>query len=155
VSRPENGRADHPARDVGTPLTVHIESFSYRRGYPTDDTGHGGGFVFDCRAVNNPGRHEEYRSLCGRDAPVVEFLEREPSVEAFWKSVRDLVDASVERYLARGFTSLTIAFGCTGGQHRSVYFAERLARHLREAFRDISIELEHREQANWPVSIAG
>jgi aminoglycoside/choline kinase family phosphotransferase len=130
-------------------LTVRIGSFSYRRGYPEESSEHGGGFVFDCRAIHNPGRYEEYRALCGQDTAVIEFLEREESVEPFWRSVSTLVDQAVETYLRRGFRSLSVSFGCTGGQHRSVYFAERLARHLRERFPHVTVELAHREQERW------
>lgn len=131
-------------------LTVRIRSFSYRRGYPQEDPGHGGGFVFDCRSLHNPGRYDDYKSLCGCDSEVVEFLEREPGVEKFWRGVTLLVDGAVENYLERKFESLSVAFGCTGGQHRSVYFAERLARHLREHYPMVTLELAHREESYWP-----
>jgi len=130
-------------------LVVTITSFSYRRGYPADVAGNGGGFVFDCRALHNPGRYDQYRDLCGRDAGVVEFLEREEAVEDFWSNVVGLVEASVRSYLERRFTNLAVSFGCTGGQHRSVYFAERLARHLREHHPDIRVALLHREEEKW------
>jgi aminoglycoside/choline kinase family phosphotransferase len=136
-------------------LTVHITSFSYKRGgYPADDTGHGGGFVFDCRSLHNPGRYPEYRQLTGQDQPVIEFLEREEEVERFWDDVRDLAERAVSRYLERGFSHISVAFGCTGGQHRSVYFAERLAKHFRDEALGASIDLHHREATNWPV-VAG
>ncbi|MGH7481229.1 MAG: RapZ C-terminal domain-containing protein, partial [Longimicrobiales bacterium] len=106
-------------------LTVHVGSFSYKRGYPEDLGGHGGGFVFDCRALPNPGRHLEYRERCGRDEDVVRFIEDCDEAGGFWRHVVALVDAQVAEYLRRGFTSLTVMFGCTGGQHRSVYMAER------------------------------
>ncbi len=130
-------------------LTVHVTSFSYRRGYPDDAAGHGGGFVFDCRALSNPGRHLEYADQCGRDADVVEYIESYPEVERFWQSVRGLVEAQVREYQRRGFQSLTVNFGCTGGQHRSVYLAERLTRHLRDHFEGVSIDLVHREEPYW------
>lgn len=131
-------------------LTVHVGSFSYKAGYPEDTTGHGGGFVFDLRALHNPGRYAEYTELCGCDEPVIEFLEGVPEVQDYWKHVRGLIDSQVETYLSRGFTSLTANFGCTGGQHRSVFFAERLQRHLREKFPEINIVLSHREEPHWP-----
>jgi aminoglycoside/choline kinase family phosphotransferase len=131
-------------------LTVHVGSFSFRRGYPSDNTGHGGGFVFDCRALPNPGRHVEFAYASGRDPEVVAFLEAQPETEAFWSGVQALIDAQVRTYRTRGFTDLTVSFGCTGGQHRSVYFAERLARHLRESHRDIGVRLVHRERDTWP-----
>lgn len=134
-------------------LTVHLGSFSYKQGYPEDVGGHGGGFVFDCRALHNPGRYADYADLCGCDAPVVEFLEEEPEVGEFWSDVRGLVDRQVETYLTRGFTSLSVYFGCTGGQHRSVYFAERLARHLRERFPHVNVVLTHREEGRWPARV--
>ncbi|NNK63870.1 MAG: phosphotransferase [Gemmatimonadetes bacterium] len=131
-------------------LRVGINSFSYRRGYPGDETGHGGGFVFDCRAIPNPGRQERFRDRTGLDTGVARFIEALPEAGAFWDSVRALVDAQVDTYRARGFTSLTVSFGCTGGQHRSVYFAERLAAHLRERYADVGLGVLHRESARWP-----
>ena len=112
-------------------LTVRIFSFSYRRGLPKDQTGHGGGFVFDARAIANPGREAKFKTLTGKEAPVIEYLNQQRGVHEFLGSAASLVEASIETYLCRGFTSLTVAFGCTGGQHRSVYFAEQLAKRLR------------------------
>jgi aminoglycoside/choline kinase family phosphotransferase len=141
--------------DVGGPgLTVRVTSFSFKRGYPDDEGGHGGGFVFDCRAMPNPGRHLEYRTLCGRDASVVEYIERCSEPHRFWTHVRSLVDAQVEEYLRRGFASLSIGFGCTGGQHRSVYFAERLAAHIRHEFPQVNVRLQHRDESFWPKDVA-
>jgi len=131
-------------------LTLHLFSFSYRRGYPDPVDGHGGGFVFDCRSVPNPGREPEYRALTGLDPGVVEFIEKNPSSEVFWTSVRDLCEAHVSEYVRRGFESLTVSFGCTGGQHRSVYFAERLARHVSGVFPDVRVSVHHREEPYWP-----
>ncbi|MGZ3938448.1 MAG: RapZ C-terminal domain-containing protein [Flavisolibacter sp.] len=133
-----------------TPLVVKICSFSYRKGIPGDGSGNGGGFVFDCRSIENPGRYEEYKQNHGRDKSVVEFLERQTKMQTFLNSVFDLVDISVEEYIKRGFTSLAVNFGCTGGQHRSVYAADALARHLRNKYK-VNIELCHREQEekNW------
>jgi aminoglycoside/choline kinase family phosphotransferase len=125
-------------------LTVRIQSFSFRGGVPTDAKGHGGGYVFDCRALPNPGRHAEFAKLNGRDAEVVAFLAKEAEVERFLKHACALIDQSVENYQGRNFTDLMISFGCTGGQHRSVYCAESLARHLRERY-DAVVELRHRE----------
>ncbi|HKK09026.1 MAG TPA: RNase adapter RapZ, partial [Gemmatimonadota bacterium] len=107
-------------------LTLHLTSFSYRRGYPHDAAGHGGGFVFDCRALPNPGREEAYTDLTGLDEAVRGYLRSEPAAEAFWEHARALVEAQVRRYRERDFTDLSVAFGCTGGQHRSVYMVERL-----------------------------
>lgn len=134
-------------------LTVHVHSFSYRRGYPEDVGGHGGGFVFDCRALPNPGRLEEYRSSTGRTGAVARFLEAEPGFAPFWESVRTLVDAQVDVYRERGFTSLSIAFGCTGGQHRSVCLAEKLARHLESSLPDVRVRIAHREEGYWPAEV--
>jgi aminoglycoside/choline kinase family phosphotransferase len=126
-------------------LTVRVQSFSYKNGMPADDKGHGGGFVFDCRALPNPGRHERYAQQTGRDRDVIEYLEAEPAVGRFLDNVCGLVDAAVEDYRGRNFTDLMVAFGCTGGRHRSVYCAEFLARRLREKFA-VAVEVRHREQ---------
>ena len=130
-------------------LTVHLGSFSYRRGYPPDESEHGGGFVFDCRALPNPGRSPEYAELSGRDEPVIAFLEQAPEVERFWSNVVPLVESSVEEYRRRGFSDLAVYFGCTGGRHRSVYFAERLARHVRARFPDVGVRVDHYEKSEW------
>jgi aminoglycoside/choline kinase family phosphotransferase len=113
-------------------LTVRIFSFSFHRGgVPKDETGHGGGFVFDARSLPNPGREERFKALTGKDAPVIDYLEQQKSVHAFLSNTASLVDASVSDYQRRGFKNLMVSFGCTGGQHRSVYLAEQLAKHLR------------------------
>ena len=125
-------------------LEVRIFSFSYKKGIPADTTGNGGGYVFDCRAVNNPGKYEYYRQFTGLDQEVVKFLEDDGEVTKFLESVFPLVDAHVKRFMERKFTHLQVCFGCTGGQHRSVYCAERLASHLSERF-DIKITVSHRE----------
>ena len=131
-----------------TPLTVKINSFSYKKRLPEDSSGNGGGFVFDCRGILNPGRIEEFKSLTGRDKSVKDFLEQQTKMTEFLNSVFDIVDITVEDYLKRDFESLMISFGCTGGQHRSVYAADALARHLRNKFK-VKIELNHREQNNF------
>ena len=131
-------------------LTVSTGSFRFSGGYPQDTSGHGGGYVFDCRGLTNPGREEEYRRLTGLDRRTIAFLEGRPEVEAFWDRVRTLVDAHVVEYGERGFSHLSVYFGCTGGQHRSVYFAERLAAHLRDACPDVAVNVVHRESADWP-----
>jgi RNase adaptor protein for sRNA GlmZ degradation len=111
-------------------LVVRISSFSFHQGMPKDETGHGGGFVFDCRGLPNPGREERFKALTGKDAPVIEYLLQQDGVHQFFASVMSLVDASVSAYQRRGFKNLMISFGCTGGQHRSVYLAEQLAKRL-------------------------
>jgi aminoglycoside/choline kinase family phosphotransferase len=112
-------------------LAVRIFSFSFHRGLPKDESGNGGGFVFDGRSLPNPGREERFKNLTGKDAPVIDYLNQQENVHQFLASVMSLVDASVANYQSRGFKSLMVSFGCTGGQHRSVYLAEQLAKHLR------------------------
>jgi aminoglycoside/choline kinase family phosphotransferase len=131
-------------------LTVRVSSFSYRHGYPEDETGHGGGYVFDCRALPNPGRQPEFAQMSGLDAPVVAYLEDAREMEPFFANVRALVDRHVDDFRHRAFTDVSVAFGCTGGQHRSVYFAERLAKHVRERFPDVRVRVEHRARGSWP-----
>lgn len=111
-------------------LTVRVFSFSFHREPPKDETGHGGGFVFDARSLPNPGREERFKKLTGKDLPVIEYLEQEESVRQYLSHVKSLVDASISDYQRRGFHNLMVSFGCTGGQHRSVYLAEQLAKHL-------------------------
>ncbi len=126
-------------------LTLRINSFSYKRGIPVDETGNGGGFVFDCRALNNPGRHKEYRELTGKDRKVIDFLDKQEDMKLFLKQTKKLVENALENYIERGFVSLMVSYGCTGGRHRSVYAAEYLAAELRKKY-SIKIELKHREQ---------
>ena len=125
-------------------LTVRIMSFSFHRGMPKDESGHGGGFVFDGRSLPNPGREERFKTLTGRDAPVIDYLNQQESVHQFLASVMSLVDASVSEYQRRGFKSLMVSFGCTGGQHRSVYLAEQLAKRLRGR-NGVEVVVRHRE----------
>ncbi len=126
-------------------LTVRVFSFSFHRGLPQDDTGNGGGFVFDGRSLPNPGREDRFKALTGKDAPVAEYLDRQESVHQFLASAVALVDASVDTYQRRGFKHLMVSFGCTGGQHRSVYLAEQLAKHLR-GHKGVDVIVRHREQ---------
>jgi aminoglycoside/choline kinase family phosphotransferase len=125
-------------------LVVRIFSFSFHRGWPKDETGNGGGFVFDGRSLPNPGREERFKTLTGRDAPVIDYLNQQENVHQFMAGVLSLVDASVSEYQRRGFKNLMVSFGCTGGQHRSVYLAEQLAKRLR-ARNGVEVVLRHRE----------
>ena len=133
-----------------TPLLVKICSFSYRKGMPADETENGGGFVFDCRGILNPGRIEAYKTQHGRDKAVKDYLEQQTKMPDFLNSVFDIVDMTVEEYIKRDFESLMVSFGCTGGQHRSVYAADALERHLRNKFK-VKIELKHcvQDEKNW------
>jgi aminoglycoside/choline kinase family phosphotransferase len=131
----------NPASE-GENLTVRIFSFSFHQSPPKDETGHGGGFVFDARNLPNPGREERYKALTGRDAPVIEYLNQEEKVNQFLASVTSLVDASVNEYQRRGFKNLMVSFGCTGGQHRSVYLAEQLAKRL-EGRKGVEVVVRH------------
>ncbi len=126
-------------------LTVRISSFSYKKGIPHDPSGNGGGFVFDCRAIHNPGRYDEYKHLTGKDPQVQKFLEEKSTISSFMASATSLVSQSIEVYLARGFSHLSVNFGCTGGQHRSVYAAEKLAEYLRNNY-PVTVVLQHVEQ---------
>jgi len=132
-----------------TPLVITINSFSFiKSGYPKDETKNGGGFVFDMRGILNPGRFDEYKHLSGLDKPVKDFLEQQTKMPEFLNGVYSIIDISIADYIKRGFEHLTINFGCTGGQHRSVYAAEALARHLRNKFK-VKIELSHTNKENW------
>ena len=123
-------------------LTVRIFSFSFRRDAPKDESGNGGGFIFDARSLPNPGREERFKALTGKDAPVMEYLSRQESVHQFLGNVTSLVDAAIGNYQSRGFENLMVSFGCTGGQHRSVYLAEQLAKHLR-ARNGVQVAVRH------------
>ena len=129
----------------GAPLTVTVYSFSFKKGIPEDTSGNGGGYVFDCRSVHNPGKYERFKQLTGLDAPVIEFLEQDGEILRFLDHVYALVDAHVERFLSRGFTHLQVSFGCTGGQHRSAYSAQHLAEHLVAKY-PVKVHLIHRER---------
>jgi RNase adaptor protein for sRNA GlmZ degradation len=125
-------------------LTVRIFSFSFHRQIPRDETGNGGGFVFDARSLPNPGREKRFMQLTGKDAAVIDYLNQQESVHQFLANVQSLVDASVSTYQRRGFNNLMVSFGCTGGQHRSVYLAEHLAKHLR-ASNGVKVIVRHIE----------
>ena len=134
--------------DEQTLLVVQINSFSYKQGIPYDKSGNGGGFVFDCRGLLNPGRFEEFKTSSGKDRAVIDFLEQRTRMNEFLSSVYDIIDISVEDYIKRGFTSLMISFGCTGGQHRSVYAAEQTERHLKNKY-GVKTNVEHLNECNW------
>lgn len=142
---PQDGPATFSKYDAQGPLVVRVFSFSYGKGIPEDESGNGGGYVFDCRSTHNPGRYEPYKQLTGLDEPVIRFLEDDGEILTFLDSVYKLADAHVRRYIQRGFTSLMFSFGCTGGQHRSVYSAQHLAEHIHEKF-GIEVRICHREQ---------
>ncbi|MFT3748080.1 MAG: RNase adapter RapZ [Agriterribacter sp.] len=143
-------RYETPMAGADCPLIVHINSFSYRKGIPEDTGENGGGFVFDCRGIFNPGRFEAYKKLTGRDKEVQEFLLHKSEMPSFLQYVFGIVDISVADYIKRSFKNLSVNFGCTGGQHRSVFAADNLARHLKEKF-GVKVELHHLEQEakNW------
>ena len=125
-------------------LTVSINSFSYKNGIPMDNTGNGGGFVFDCRALPNPGRYEKYKTYTGKDYPVIEFLKDKPEVNNFIENVYSIIVASIKNYSERHFSNLMINFGCTGGQHRSVFCAEEICRRIQQNF-DVTVNIRHRQ----------
>ncbi|MGQ1909013.1 RapZ C-terminal domain-containing protein [Marinifilum sp. RC60d5] len=135
----------HVGREDEVKLHVEINSFSYRRGIPLDKTTNGGGFVFDCRAIHNPGRYQEYVEMTGKDQPVIDFFKEKSEMDEFLHSVFNIVDMSVDKYISRKFQNLQVSFGCTGGRHRSVFSAESLAKHLREKF-DVNVTLRHIER---------
>ena len=126
-------------------LRLTINSFSYKRALPKDNSENGGGYIFDCRSIHNPGRYDDYKKLTGKDEEVIQFFKNEPEMHEFLQHVFALVDQSVKKYIERNFTNLMVSFGCTGGQHRSVYCAENLAKHLTEKF-DVEIIIQHIEQ---------
>lgn len=143
--RPTEAFLLHESERSRRPLVVRVFSFSYKKGIPTDTSGNGGGYVFDCRSTHNPGRYEPYKHLTGLDEPVIRFLEDDGEILTFLHNIYNLADAHCQRYIERGFSDLMFSFGCTGGQHRSVYSAQHLAEHLNRKF-GIEVHIEHREQ---------
>lgn len=136
-------------------LTIDIHSFSYKKGgIPKDLTGNGGGFAFDCRGILNPGRIEEYKVQTGRDLSVQEYLETKTEMPRFLQLVQDMISITIENYLERGFEHLQINFGCTGGQHRSVYCAERTAAFIREKYPQANAVVHHDEQPQLNSEVA-
>ena len=128
------------------PLTIQLHSFSYKKcGIPIDTKGNGGGFIFDCRFIYNPGRKEEFSKLTGIDKNVVIFLDEQEKMQNFLKNVYDIIDPAIENYLERNFTDLTVNFGCTGGQHRSVYAVEKTKEHIDKKFPSVIIQLHHHQ----------
>lgn len=144
-AHPLDGPATYSKYDNKGPLVVRVFSFSYRKGIPEDESGNGGGYVFDCRSTHNPGRYEPYKKLTGLDEPVIRFLEDDGEILTFLEQVYKLADHHVARYIQRGFTSLMFSFGCTGGQHRSVYCAQHLAEHIHRKY-GVEVRICHREQ---------
>lgn len=126
-------------------LKVRIFSFSFKKGIPVNDDANGGGFVFDCRALDNPGRKTEYKTLTGKDKEVIKYIENALRTNDFITNVLNLISISIDNYIERDFTDLSLAFGCTGGQHRSVYCAEKIAAIVKEKYPMVFVELEHLE----------
>jgi len=135
-------------------LTVRIFSFSFHHQMPVDESGNGGGFIFDARSLPNPGREERFKQLTGKDAPVIEYLNQQGSVHRYFEHVAALVDSTVSAYRSRGFAHLMVSFGCTGGQHRSVFLAEQLAQHLRSR-EGVDVVIRHIEmESKFPEKVA-
>ncbi len=126
-------------------LEIDIKSFSYKKGIPKSKSQHGGGFVFDCRFLHNPGRYDPYKELTGRDESVINFLQQHSEMPTFLNNIRHIADAAVENYLERSFDSLSFYFGCTGGKHRSVYAADQLSQYLHDKY-GIKVHVQHRER---------
>lgn len=145
TANPLDGPASFSKYDGKGPLVVRVFSFSFKKGIPEDTSGNGGGYVFDCRSTHNPGRYEPYKKITGLDEAVIRFLEDDGEIVEFLRPVYELADHHVERYMQRGFTNLMFSFGCTGGQHRSVYCAQHLAEHLNKKY-GIEVHIIHREQ---------
>ena len=132
------------------PLQITINSFSYKKGFPEDTSGNGGGFMFDCRGIYNPGRLEDYKKLSGLDIEVQEFLRSKTEMNTFLAYIFKMIEIPVEDYIKREFEHLQINFGCTGGQHRSVYGAIKTAEYLKNKYPEVEISVAHTNQHNWP-----
>lgn len=130
-------------------LTVTLQSFSYKKGIPTDPYGNGGGFVFDCRGIYNPGRLEPFKTKNGLDQEVQDFIDSQTEMQYFLKHTFGIVELTVKSYLERGFDHLQVCFGCTGGQHRSVYATEKMTEYLQSRFPEVTLIKEHTNQENW------
>ncbi len=132
-------------------LHINVRSFSYKNGIPEDKSGNGGGYAFDCRGILNPGRIEEFKTQTGRDKAVIKYLESQTRMPDFIQSAVSIVEISVEDYLKRNFSNLEVNFGCTGGQHRSVFAADYLAEHLKTKYPEVDVKVEHvvQEAKNW------
>jgi len=126
-------------------LKITINSFSYKRGIPYDNTGNGGGFVFDCRGLNNPGRIEQYKQLTGNDKEVIDFINNEAASHIFINAIKNVIDVNIDNYIKRNFSDLSINFGCTGGQHRSVFCANAITHYIVQKYPQVSVELKHLE----------
>jgi RNase adaptor protein for sRNA GlmZ degradation len=136
-----------------TPLQVEITTFAYKNGIPANTKGHGGGYVFDCRCLHNPGKYERFKTLDGRDEEVMKFLKDDGEADDYMHNIQQIVDLTIDKYLSRGFTSLQLSLGCTGGQHRSVFCAEELLKHIMEKYPDqVDCQLTHRELQNRDTS---
>jgi RNase adaptor protein for sRNA GlmZ degradation len=130
-------------------LQVQINSFSYKKGIPVDASGNGGGFVFDCRGIENPGRQDAYKKLSGLDQPVIDFLENSTKMPDFIVHINDILALTIENYIERGFTHLQVNFGCTGGQHRSVYASEKTKEILQKLYPEVVFVITHTNSKNW------
>ncbi len=137
---------DSKLSTLNSQLTVTINSFSFKKGYPNDFSGNGGGFVFDCRALPNPGREPEFKTKTGRDWEVIDYLMAKPPVHVFLDHVKGIIGQSVDNYRERHFSNLMVSFGCTGGQHRSVFFAQTIYEWLKATYPDIHLKLNHIER---------
>lgn len=136
---------------MNKPLEITVQSFSYRKGYPEDSTGNGGGYVFDCRGILNPFRFGELRYLTGKDQEIKEFFQEKTVMPSFLDCIQNIISISIDNYVERNFSSLQINFGCTGGQHRSVYAAEQIAKFIQSNYPSVNVRLNHTNSENWEL----